>query len=208
MNKLSQAIRRPRFPLVKAFNNLKLHQYNHAKNLAYASNAYENSMEQLVDAFTESFVDFNIVSREFNEIGLKRREIQIDGLVGWNNFIHGRYGWGILCSVYFDNVCEAVGLYEPVADELYVAGLGEGCYLNQVRIRIPEDHHNSKVNYQLNCRALSIAYVISGRLDQTELQKNTDDTYSWASMQLAVEEARGQWEETDKSIIVSNGLIV
>ena len=186
------------FGLIKSFTHLKLNQFTRADNKSFACTAYERSMTHLSNAIEELFIDFSIITPDGGEIGHKRREIYVDGLIGWNNFLHGRYGWGILVAVYFDGVCESVAIYEPLTNELYTAAFGEGAFIDQHRLRKPDNIFIQPDNYNLGCRALSIAYVAAGKLPSATI-KIHDET-SWRPALLLITEARMTYKE-------DNGLI-
>lgn len=201
LKQLKEVVREPGFALVNAFEKIKNSQYNGPQS-HFADRAYQRSMESLCAAIESAFVDFSIVTPEAQSTGIKK-EIYVDGLVGWGNFVRGRYGWGVLVGTYFDGVCETCVLYDPLTSETYSAALGNGLFINQRRIqpaRAPARHTISDT-YNIGCRALTIASVATGSTSAAEIATHSEA--SWKPTLLLVTEARGLHKVLDGKVTVT-----
>jgi myo-inositol-1(or 4)-monophosphatase len=119
----------------------------------------------------------------------------IDPLDGTTNFLHGVPAFCVSVGLERDGVAVAGVIFNPATDELYVAEKGEGCYLNNQRLRvanrvnlddaliscsIPNIGHGDHPLFhkevaqvmakvaglrRIGATALELAYVAAGRFD-------------------------------------------
>jgi fructose-1,6-bisphosphatase/inositol monophosphatase family enzyme len=206
LTQLQAMVKTPGLILARSFEQIKHSQYLYSQ-APFAERAYRRSMDAIYDELERVFMDTDIISpdSETDTLTGQKREIYADGLVGWNNFARGRYGWGILIGMYFDGICEACVLHNPLTAETYSAGLTQGFFLNQRRIR-PTNRNAVQRNhkhYNLDCRALDIATVASGSIDSTEIL--IDCKPSWHPALLFVDEAMGSISERQDKIVLHAG---
>ena len=65
-----------------------------------------------------------------------RRRWVVDPLDGTTNFLHGLPHWAISIAVEENNAIIAALVYDPIKDELFTAERGQGCFLNDRRLRV------------------------------------------------------------------------
>ncbi len=65
-----------------------------------------------------------------------RRRWIVDPLDGTTNFLHGLPHWAISIAVEENQAIIAALVYDPIKDELFTAERGQGCFLNDRRLRV------------------------------------------------------------------------
>lgn len=143
----------------------------------------------------------------------------IDPLDGTTNYLHGFPQFAVSIALQRKGVLQQAVIYDPLRDELYTAGRGQGAYLNDRRIRVSRQKHlegallgtgfpfreGARIERYLHmlkvfcgvtagirragAAALDLAYVACGRLDG--FWESGLKTWDMAAGVLLIEEAGG-----------------
>jgi len=151
----------------------------------------------IVEVLNKAFPDHSILGEESGALGNSDAEYQwiIDPLDGTTNFIHGFPHFSVSIAVYQKGRPYQAVVYDPVRQELFTGGKGDGAYLDGRRVRVSGRGHieNALLGtgfpyragqdlgpYQASLKAftetsggirrsgsaaLDLAYIASGRLD-------------------------------------------
>jgi len=174
---------------------LQTHQDRHD----LALKAYEAVQRNIIRHINQSFAEAEIVlpdntpcNANLPPTPLRKRQVYADPIVGWQNFCNGCPGWGILLGSYFDGVCEATVLYDPLSTEEYSAGLQQGAFLNRRRLRATNTSEVTIAQTSdlpvIRCRALAMAYTAAGRAERAQIASYAKA--SWEPMLVLLREAR------------------
>ncbi len=92
--------------------------------------------EAIISTVRRSYPDHAFLGEESGSSGQSSVRWIIDPLDGTNNFIHGFPHFSISIAVEESGVLSQAVVYDPVRDELFTAGRGEGAQLDGRRIRV------------------------------------------------------------------------
>jgi len=93
---------------------------------------------EIVGVLRKSFPDHALLCEESGLIGDKSAEYQwiIDPLDGTTNFIHGLPHFSVSIALMRKNRLFQAVIYDPMRQELFTAGKGEGAFLDSKRLRV------------------------------------------------------------------------
>ena len=113
------------------------HRIDYKGEIDIVTEADRMSEEVLITEINAKFPDHNILSEEMVEIerGSRYRWI-IDPLDGTTNYAHGFPMFCVSIALERNGHVITSVIYNPVSDELFVAGKGEGAFLDGCRISI------------------------------------------------------------------------
>ena len=187
----------------------------------FATQADREAEAEIVETIQKAFPDHGIMGEESGQMGNADSEYQwiVDPIDGTMNFMHGFPHFSVSIGLYQKgNAFQAV-VYDPVRQELFTGGKGEGAYLDGRRIRVSgvkllEDgllatsypyHKGKNLDFDLaalraftekssgvrraGSAALDLAYVAAGRLDGAWLSGLKQ--WDYAAGALLVREAGG-----------------
>ena len=100
--------------------------------------AYDVGIENfLKEKFLEEFKKFNVIAEESDNTDIEFKDsIIIDPIDGTTNFVNGVPHTAISVGVY-KNKKPYIGIvYNPILDELYVAKIGKGAFLNGKKLQV------------------------------------------------------------------------
>ncbi len=172
------------------------HRIDYKGEIDIVTEADRISEEVLITEINGKFPDHTILSEEAGEIerGSRYRWV-IDPLDGTTNYAHGFPMFCVSIALEKDGQIITGVIYSPVSDELFVAGKGEGAFLNGAPIAVsgtteisesllatgfPYDIRrdpNNNINYfsemalrvqgirRSGSAALDLAYTAAGRFD-------------------------------------------
>lgn len=182
---------------------------------------------EIVNTLQRSYPDHAFLCEESGLIGDETAEYRwiIDPLDGTTNFIHGLPHFSVSIALMHKNRLFQAVVYDPMRQELFTAGKGEGAFLDSKRLRVSTTNHLE--NALLSCgfpyrdgqdldffqrttrhyteraggvrrlgsAALDLAYVAAGRIDGCWLT----GLQSWdmAAGGLIVREAGGLLNDFD-----------
>ena len=90
----------------------------------------------IIEVLKQAFPDHAILAEESGASGDSDYLWIIDPIDGTSNFIHGYPCYAVSIALKFkDQVVQGL-IYDPVNNDLYTAGRGEGAFLNNKRIRV------------------------------------------------------------------------
>ncbi len=104
----------------------------------FVSAADLNAEKALREELSRARPDFGFLMEESgaSEGRDPRRRWVVDPLDGTTNFLHGLPHWAISIAVEENNAIIAALVYDPIKDELFTAERGQGCFLNDRRLRV------------------------------------------------------------------------
>jgi len=93
---------------------------------------------EIVGVLRKAFPDHSFLCEESGLIGDKDAEFQwiIDPLDGTTNFIHGLPHYSVSIALLQKNRPFQAVIYDPMRQELFTAGKGEGAFLDSKRLRV------------------------------------------------------------------------
>ncbi len=172
------------------------HKIDYKGEIDIVTEADRMSEEVLISKISRRFPDHSILSEEAAEIErASRYRWVIDPLDGTTNYAHGFPMFCVSIALEKDGQIITGVIYNPVSDELFVAGKGEGAFLDGCRISVsgttqisesllatgfPYDIRrdpNNNINYfsgmalkaqairRAGSAALDLAYTAAGRFD-------------------------------------------
>ncbi|MCS0503886.1 inositol monophosphatase family protein [Ancylobacter mangrovi] len=133
-----QAVRKAGRSLVRDFGEVENLQVSLKGPANFVSNADRKAERILHEELAKARPGFGFIMEESGEVDGtddSHRWI-IDPLDGTTNFLHGIPLFAISVGLARDGVPIAGVIYNPIADELYVAEKGAGAFLNERRIRV------------------------------------------------------------------------
>lgn len=182
---------------------------------------------EIVNTLRRSYADHSFLCEESGLIGDENAEYQwiIDPLDGTTNFIHGLPHFSVSIALMQNKRLFQAVIYDPMRQELFTAGKGEGAFLDSKRLRVTNTNHledallstgfpyrdgqdldfyqRTTRHYtersggirRLGSAALDLAYVAAGRIDGCWLT----GLQSWdvAAGGLIVREAGGLLNDFD-----------
>jgi len=168
----------------------------------FASDVDREAEAEIVETLLKAFPDHGILAEESGQLGNADSDYQwiIDPLDGTLNFIHGYPHFSVSIAVYEKGRPYQAVIYDPIRQELFTGGKGDGAYLDGRRIRVSGQPHleNALLGVftaqaggvrRAGSAAIDLAYVACGRLDGAWLS----GLKSWdlAAGALLVREAGG-----------------
>ena len=104
----------------------------------FVSTADLNAENALREELSRARPDFGFLMEESgaSEGRDARRRWVVDPLDGTTNFLHGLPHWAISIAVEENDSIVAALVYDPIKDELFTAERGQGCFLNDRRLRV------------------------------------------------------------------------
>ena len=183
--------------LIRDFGEIENLQVSTKAPGDFVTSADRRTEKILIEELQKSHPDYGIVTEEsgvINKSNNKNKWI-IDPIDGTMNFLNGIPQFAISVGYEEDNEIKCGVIFNPIANEMYLAEKGNGAYLNNSRIRVSNKKNikdsiivtggpkqNSKIKEKIfseyinvsknvsNVRkfgsaALDMAYVASGRFD-------------------------------------------
>ena len=199
---MSNAILKASKNLRRDFGELEKLQNSRTSIKAFVDNSFNNTKELIYAELNSARPDWWLLFKKNDNDKLEKKDEKfcvIKPISGISNFAKG-IGYFALSAVYFNNnVAEAVVIYDPIKDELYLSEKGRGAFVNNSRIRFSSTQNLSdslfvfnnkelilksiqinilkKINSEIRifgCSCLDIANLASGKIDcyvsQNELQ--------------------------------------
>lgn len=140
MNIMQTAARKAARSLLRDFNEAENLQVSRKGPADFVSRADKKAEETLHEVLREARPGYGFLMEEAGEISGtdKTHRFIIDPLDGTTNFLHGipHFAISIALERTLDGVTELVAaiVYNPVTDEMFMAELGRGAYLNDGRL--------------------------------------------------------------------------
>ncbi|MFV7789790.1 inositol monophosphatase family protein [Aliarcobacter lanthieri] len=104
--------------------------------------AVENYLKK---EFSKRFKEFNIIAEESDNSNIEfNNSIIIDPIDGTTNFVNGVPHTAISVGVYKDKKPYIGVVYNPILDELYVAKIGKGAFLNGKKLSVSTEYDLQK----------------------------------------------------------------
>ncbi|RBQ27527.1 MULTISPECIES: inositol monophosphatase family protein [Arcobacteraceae] len=104
--------------------------------------AVENYLKK---EFSKRFKEFNIIAEESDNSNIEfNNSIIIDPIDGTTNFVNGVPHTAISVGVYKDKKPYLAVVYNPILDELYVAKIGKGAFLNGEKLSVSTEYDLQK----------------------------------------------------------------
>ncbi|WP_418180188.1 inositol monophosphatase family protein [Aliarcobacter lanthieri] len=95
--------------------------------------------------FIKHFKEFNIIAEESDNSNIEfNNSIIIDPIDGTTNFVNGVPHTAISVGVYKDKKPYLAVVYNPILDELYVAKIGKGAFLNGEKLSVSTEYDLQK----------------------------------------------------------------
>lgn len=96
---------------------------------------------EIIKVIYDNYPDHAVLGEESGATGTSDYTWIIDPIDGTTNFFHGHPHFCISIGIKYKNRIEHGVIYDPLRQELFVATLGDGAYLNDRRIRVSEQTH-------------------------------------------------------------------
>ncbi len=93
---------------------------------------------EIVETLLKAYPDHGVLAEESGQLGNAGSEYQwiVDPLDGTMNFMHGLPHFCVSIALYQNKRAYQAVIYDPVRQELFTGGKGEGAYLDGRRIRV------------------------------------------------------------------------
>lgn len=193
----------------------------------FVSDIDRRAESDIIDVLARAYPDHAILAEESGASGPADAEYRwvIDPLDGTTNFLHGLPHFSVsIALMRHDKLFQAI-VYDPMRQELFTAGKGDGAYLDAKRIRVRKTHklehallgtgfpyrvgqdldfyqrtsrhftERSGGIRRLGSAALDLAYIAAGRLDGCWLTGLSE--WDLAAGALLVREAGGLVNDFD-----------
>lgn len=104
----------------------------------FASEVDREAEAEVVETLLKAFPDHGVIGEETGQMGNADSDFQwiVDPLDGTMNYLHGYPHFSVSIAVYEKNRPYQAVVYDPVRQELFTAGKGDGAYLDGKRIRV------------------------------------------------------------------------
>ncbi|MEM7439695.1 MAG: inositol monophosphatase family protein [Pseudomonadota bacterium] len=138
MNVMIKAARRAARSLMRDFGEVENLQVSTKGPGDFVSRADTRAEEIIREELTTARVNYGWLGEESEEVvgtDPTRRWI-VDPLDGTTNFLHGLPHWGISIALEHKGQITSALVFNPVADELFVAEKGAGAWVNDRRLRV------------------------------------------------------------------------
>lgn len=142
-NKLIKIIKKAGKILKKGFYSNKDVTFKAKKDLV---TKYDVAVENyLKKHFSKNFKEFNIIAEESDNSKVEfNNSIIIDPIDGTTNFVNGVPHTAISVGVYRNKKPYLAVVYNPISDELYVAKVGKGAFLNGKELKVSTEEDLQK----------------------------------------------------------------
>lgn len=187
----------------------------------FATEVDREAEAEIVDTLLKAYPDHGVMAEESGQLGNADSEFQwiVDPLDGTTNFMHGFPHFSVSIALYQNGRAFQAVVYDPVRQELFTGGKGEGAYLDGRRIRVSgakqlKDalvsadfpyHEGKNLDFDMaalrafteksggvrraGSAALDLAYIAAGRIDGAWLSGLK--SWDFAAGALLVREAGG-----------------
>lgn len=138
INIMIKAARKAARRLVRDFGEVENLQVSVKGPGDFVSNADRRAEQTIREELTEARPNYGWLGEESEPVAGKdptRRWI-VDPLDGTTNFLHGLPHWSISIGLEHKGEVVAGVILDPVKDEIFVAEMGQGAWLNDRRIRV------------------------------------------------------------------------
>lgn len=138
INVMTKAAFRAARGLKRDFGEVENLQVSRKGPADFVSTADLNAEKALREELSKARPDFGFLMEESgaSEGRDPRRRWVVDPLDGTTNFLHGLPHWAISIAVEENDAIIAALVYDPIKDELFTAERGQGCFLNDRRLRV------------------------------------------------------------------------
>lgn len=138
INVMTKAAFRAARGLKRDFGEVENLQVSRKGPADFVSTADLNAEKALREELSKARPDFGFLMEESgaSEGRDPRRRWVVDPLDGTTNFLHGLPHWAISIAVEENSAIIAALVYDPIKDELFTAERGQGCFLNDRRLRV------------------------------------------------------------------------
>ena len=104
----------------------------------FATEADREAEAEIVETLLKAYPDHGVIGEENGQLGKSDSEFQwiVDPIDGTMNFIHGFPHFCVSIALYQNDRPFQAIVYDPVRQELFTGGKGEGAYLDGRRIRV------------------------------------------------------------------------
>lgn len=187
----------------RAAGNIIIRQIDYVQDLSVSEKSRNDFVSEvdrqaeniIIETLHKSYPAHAILAEESGRRGNNDYLWIIDPLDGTTNYLHGFPQYAVSIALQCKGVLQQAVIYDPLRDELFTAGRGQGAYLNDRRIRVSKQKHlhgsllgtgfpfreGAKTDQYLRvlkvffaetagvrragAAALDLAYVACGRLD-------------------------------------------
>jgi myo-inositol-1(or 4)-monophosphatase len=138
LNVMVAAARKASRPLIRDFGELENLQVSLKGPGDFVSNADQRTETILVEELSKARPGYGFFCEEAHKYqGTdKSHRFIIDPIDGTTNFLHGIPIFAISIALEREGELVSAVIYNPIADEMYVAEKGHGAYLNDKRLRV------------------------------------------------------------------------
>jgi len=104
----------------------------------FATEVDREAEAEIVETLLKAYPDHGVIAEESGQLGNPNSEFQwiVDPLDGTTNFMHGFPHFSVSIALYQNGREFQAVVYDPVRQELFTGGKGEGAYLDGRRIRV------------------------------------------------------------------------
>ena len=95
----------------------------------------------IIDTILKAYPGHAILAEESGTQGNNEHLWIIDPLDGTTNFLHGFPQFAVSIALQYKGLLNQAVIYDPLRQELFTAGRGDGAYLNERRIRVSNRKH-------------------------------------------------------------------
>ncbi len=159
INKLIDMVKDAGVIFKEGYNSKKYIEFKGKKDLV---TQYDKNIEKfLIEQFSSTFKDFNIIAEESDNSKIKFKDsIIIDPIDGTTNFVNKVPHCAISIGVYIEKKPYIGIVYNPVLNELYRAEAGGGAYLNDILLEVSDDD-----NFQTSLISTGFPYTSATNSD-------------------------------------------
>lgn len=104
----------------------------------FASEVDQAAEAEIVETLLKAYPDHGVMAEESGQLGNADSEYQwiVDPLDGTLNYLHGYPHFSVSIALYEKGRPYQAVVYDPVRQELFTGGKGEGAYLDGKRVRV------------------------------------------------------------------------
>jgi myo-inositol-1(or 4)-monophosphatase len=138
LNVMVAAARKASRPLIRDFGEIENLQISMKGPADFVTNADERTERMLIEELAKARPGYSIFAEESgrHEGTDKTHRFIIDPIDGTTNFRHGVPIFAISIALEREGQLVSALVFNPIADELFVAEKGHGAYLNDKRLRV------------------------------------------------------------------------